>query len=835
MTLKSSDNTKVIRLTFSSFSTESGYDYLYIYDGTNTNGPLLWSGSGAASPGTVTSTYGALTMKFYSDGNTNSTGWSTSITCVTPASTNINMFSGGQRYTNMCSGNSYDAGGSGGNYSNSEDGILTIDNGQPVTLTFSSFNVENHATCSYDWLKIFNSNNTSTGLVGTYCGTSLPPNYTSTGPLTIQWHSDAGIVAAGWAASWTCCATNGGTSSASTNPICTGASTTLSLSGATAGSTYQWQSSPDNSSWSNISGATSSTYVASPVTNTYYKCVVTNGCSANSTSTLVSVTPNPSGGTASASSSSLCSGTTTILSLSGSTGNIQWEQSSDNTTWSNVSGGSGATSTSYTTPAISSNVYYRAKVTNSPCSGTVYSNSVLISVVTCVSMSNGTTTACTGNFFDDGGASSNYTASKDFTRTFTPSSGYSVTMTFNSFNVESHGSCAYDYLSIYDGPNTSSPLIGTYCGTNSPGTVTSSSSSLTFFWHSDSFTETAGWSATWTCCSTNPGSAAGGTTLCGGGNANLSISGFTVGSSLQWQSSSTSSGPWTNISGATSANLTVSPVSTTFYRCRVTNGCTTSSNVLTVNVSSTPSNPPNPYSNQNPDCGRVKILEATSTSSNILYYWQGTNASGTSTNNNANIPFFANSSGTYYVRAYNSSTGCWSPGSGSIAVTVTGPTGGTVSGGTTVCGLTTNSTSLSLSGHSGNIIRWEKSVSPFTYWDPITNTTSTCNVINVSEETRIRAVIQSTVCSATASSNYTTITVTNASSANAGIDQYICSGTTATLAASGVGIWSVVGGSAVVTTPSSPVSSVTALSSGPNVFQWSVSGSCPDFVVITRP
>jgi hypothetical protein len=218
-----------------------------------------------------------------------------------------------------------------------------------------------------------------------------------------------------------------------------------------------------------------------------------------------------------------------------------------------------------------------------------------------------------------------------------------------------------------------------------------------------------------------------------------------------------------------------------------------------------------------------------------LYYWQGTNASGTSTNNNANIPFFANSSGTYYVRAYNSSTGCWSPGSGSIAVTVTGPTGGTVSGGTTVCGLTTNSTSLSLSGHSGNIIRWEKSVSPFTYWDPITNTTSTCNVINVSEETRIRAVIQSTVCSATASSNYTTITVTNASSANAGIDQYRCSGTTATLAASGVGIWSVVGGSAVVTTPSSPVSSVTALSSGPNVFQWSVSGSCPDFVVITRP
>lgn len=253
-----------------------------------------------------------------------------------------------------------------------------------------------------------------------------------------------------------------------------------------------------------------------------------------------------------------------------------------------------------------------------------------------------------------------------------------------------------------------------------------------------------------------------------------------------------------------------------------------------ITISSTP-NPPNPYSNQNPDCGRVKILEATSTSSNILYYWQGTNASGTSTSNNANIPFFANSSGTYYVRAYNSSTGCWSSGSGSLAVTVTGPTGGSVSGGTTVCGLTSNSATLTLTGHSGNIIRWEKSVSPFTYWDPITNTTTSCTVLNVSEETRVRAVIQSAVCSATASSSFTTISVTNASTANAGIDQYRCTGTTATLAASGVGTWSVVGGSALVTTPSSPVSAVTALSSGPNVFQWSVSGTCPDFVVITRP
>ena len=71
-------------------------------------------------------------------------------------------------------------------------------------------------------------------------------------------------------------------------------------------------------------------------------------------------------------------------------------------------------------------------------------------------MSNVAVTSCTGTFYDNGGAGSNYTNSQTFTKTFSPGvTGQKVRMTFTSFATEN----GYDGLMIYDGPNTSSPLI----------------------------------------------------------------------------------------------------------------------------------------------------------------------------------------------------------------------------------------------------------------------------------------------------------------------------------------------------------------------------------------
>lgn len=106
-----------------------------------------------------------------------------------------------------------------------------------------------------------------------------------------------------------------------------------------------------------------------------------------------------------------------------------------------------------------------------------------------------TSPLCNGTFRDSGGDISNYRNSENYTFTISPAGATSVTLSFTSFNMES----GYDYMYIYNGPNTSSPLLGTYTGTTSPGTVSSTGGSLTVRVVSDSWTTRAGWNATWTC------------------------------------------------------------------------------------------------------------------------------------------------------------------------------------------------------------------------------------------------------------------------------------------------------------------------------------------------
>ena len=85
-------------------------------------------------------------------------------------------------------------------------------------------------------------------------------------------------------------------------------------------------------------------------------------------------------GTATIGAILVCPGSSTTTSLSGYTGTIQWQQSTDGISgWSNVTGGSGGTSSTYSTPALSVLTYYRASVTGGACSS-VLSNSVSVDI-----------------------------------------------------------------------------------------------------------------------------------------------------------------------------------------------------------------------------------------------------------------------------------------------------------------------------------------------------------------------------------------------------------------------------------------------------------------------
>ena len=74
---------EVVNVSFSKFSTESRYDYLYIYDGTSTDARLIATLSGSsANTYQATNNDGALTFKFVSDYSGTKSGWAAEVTCV---------------------------------------------------------------------------------------------------------------------------------------------------------------------------------------------------------------------------------------------------------------------------------------------------------------------------------------------------------------------------------------------------------------------------------------------------------------------------------------------------------------------------------------------------------------------------------------------------------------------------------------------------------------------------------------------------------------------------------------------------------------------------------
>jgi len=83
MTFYPATTGNMIRASFLSFATESGYDYLRIYNGTSTAAPLIGTYHGTAGPGIVTANNasGALTFNFTADGVITAVGWEAAISC----------------------------------------------------------------------------------------------------------------------------------------------------------------------------------------------------------------------------------------------------------------------------------------------------------------------------------------------------------------------------------------------------------------------------------------------------------------------------------------------------------------------------------------------------------------------------------------------------------------------------------------------------------------------------------------------------------------------------------------------------------------------------------
>lgn len=155
--------------------------------------------------------------------------------------------------------------------------------------------------------------------------------------------------------------------------------------------TYSW----DIKNASNVSVFTSTTQGTSTAPVTYTPTaagtytvsltVKTNGLNTgilyqNTQSVTVTIYPLSVGGTASP-NQTICSGTQpgSALTLTGNTGAIQWQKSTDNVNFTDISGATANTLPAATMGTLLATTYYRAKVTSGTCSP-AYSSIVTITV-----------------------------------------------------------------------------------------------------------------------------------------------------------------------------------------------------------------------------------------------------------------------------------------------------------------------------------------------------------------------------------------------------------------------------------------------------------------------
>ncbi len=301
-------------------------------------------------------------------------------------------------------------------------------------------------------------------------------------------------------------------------------------------------------------------------------------------STISCIDPCPAvGGTATSSVASICNGQNITLNLTGQTGNIQWQESTDGgVTFSNIVGAT--TATEIVSPSV--NTTYRAVVSIPSCTS---SNSTTVSVIVdnCIIFPTGTTsvTTCNSTLFDSGGDAGNYSNGEDRVITIFPDvAGNFVRLTFTSFNTEA----GFDRLRVYDGNTTGATQIADLSGNISPAVITSTAAdgSLTLRFTSNGNTIRAGFEIAISCFSPCP--TVGGTatssvsSVCSGEAVTLNLTGQN--GSIQWQQSTNGGVTFTNIVGATNTTRVVNPTVNTIYQAVVSAGGCLSSTSNTVAV-----------------------------------------------------------------------------------------------------------------------------------------------------------------------------------------------------------------------------------------------------------
>lgn len=296
----------------------------------------------------------------------------------------------------------------------------------------------------------------------------------------------------------------------------------------------------------------------------------------------------------------------------------------------------------------------------------------------------------------------------------------------------------------------------------------------------DAFT---GYSVTNTANSVG-GTISGPSSVCLSGNSgNLTLSGHT-GTVLRWEYSTDGGFTWINISNTTTTqtynNLTIP----TQYRAVVQNGGCAVAFSTPINIAI---DNPSVGGTISPATSNVCVTANSGTltlsgrTGNIIRWEFSTDGGVTWTNiaNTAATNSYTNLTQTTIFRALVQNGSCSSVYSSNATVNVAPVSvGGAINPAVTNVCAPTNSGTLTLSGHTGSVVRWEFSTDGGVTWTNIANTTATQNFTNLTISRLYRARIQSGACSFT----YSATAAVNVTAASVGgsiapASSTVCSGT----------------------------------------------------------
>lgn len=600
----------------------------------------------------------------------------------------------------------------------------------------------------------------------------------------------------------------GGTIAGPTSVCLSGNSGVLTLSGET-GSVLRWEYSTDGGgTWINITNTTTTQNYTNLTVPTMYRAVVQNGsCTpANSAPISIAIDPATVGGTV-AGSATRCSGSNSgNLTLSGHTGSVSfWEFSTDGgATWTSIAN----TTTVQSYLNLTQTTIYRANVQSGACTALNSTQATInISPVTVGgSVSPASTNVCSGansgtlTLSGHTGSVVRWEYSTDGGVTWTNMSNTTVNVNYTNLTVSrlyrarvQSGACAVQYSAVA-AVNVGAASVGgsvtssaTVCSGSNSGTLTlSGEQGAVVQWESSidggvtwsiianttntenylNLTQTTMYRALVQNGGCTPsysseatitvdvasvgGTVSGGVTVCSGSNSGTLTLAGENGTILGWESSNDSI-TWTSTGNTTTTQTFNNLIDTTYYRVIIQSGVCPSDTSVVDSVIVDPItvggavSPAQDTVCSGANSGTLTILGATG---NVVQWEYSTDGGVTwiTIINTSTTQAYNNLTTATIYRALLQSGVCSQQYSAQAVISIDAqPVGGTLYSDATVCG-GSNSGTMTLVGHVGNISNWESSTDGGVTWSTIANTTYTESYLNIATTTMYRVVVASGVC-----------------------------------------------------------------------------------------